>query len=93
MVRVMIVEDQRTARLVLENAVNRGKIFEIAVSINDASMAEINCEKGDIDLILMDVYTAQRSNGLEAATKIKKRFPEIKIIIVTSMPEHSFIEK
>ncbi|MGI6752225.1 MAG: response regulator [Anaerovoracaceae bacterium] len=93
MVRVMLVEDQRTARLVLEDAIARGKSFEIVVSIEDASLAELYCESNEIDLILMDVYTAQRANGLDAAGKIKERFPRIKIIIVTAMPEHSFIQK
>lgn len=45
------------------------------------------------DLILMDVYTLDGENGIEAAAKIKKDFPRIKIIIVTSMPEESFIRK
>lgn len=93
MVNIMIVEDQRTARTVLENSLAQNENYNVAASIDNASMAEMYCEKGGIDLILMDVYTAQRANGLEAAAKIKKRFPTIKIIIVTSMPEHSFIEK
>ena len=33
------------------------------------------------------------ANGLEAAEKIKKNHPEIKIIIITSQPEFSFIER
>jgi len=33
------------------------------------------------------------ANGLEAAEKIKKNFPKIKIIIITSQPECSFIDK
>ncbi|MBP5659731.1 MAG: response regulator transcription factor, partial [Lachnospiraceae bacterium] len=32
-------------------------------------------------------------NGLEAAREIKKEFPDIKIIISTSLPEESFLEK
>lgn len=46
-----------------------------------------------IDLILMDVCTAMNVSGLEAAEKIKSRFPNIKIIIITSQPECSFIDR
>ena len=49
--------------------------------------------KCQVDLILMDVCTAGDSSGLVAADEIKKRFPQIKIIITTSMPEYTFIEK
>jgi two-component system vancomycin resistance associated response regulator VraR len=41
----------------------------------------------------MDVCTARDENGIEACAVIKKKFPHIKIIIVTSMAEHTFIEK
>ena len=56
-------------------------------------MAELYCRRNPIDLILMDVCTAMDANGLDAAAKIKKSCPHIKIIIVTSQPEFSFIER
>ena len=94
MVNVLIVDDQRTARQILEDAVlrNSGR-YRLVRSIENAAMAEMYCLRSGVDLILMDVYTAHRENGLEAAAKIKKNNPEIKIIIVTSLPEHSFLEK
>ena len=49
--------------------------------------------RGNVDLILMDVCTARDENGIEACAVIKRKFPRIKIIIVTSMAEHTFIEK
>ena len=48
---------------------------------------------GQVDLVLMDVVTADGANGLDAAEKIKKKFPDIKIVIVTSMPECSYIKR
>lgn len=41
----------------------------------------------------MDILMQDTSNGLEAAEKIKKINPQIKIIAVTSMPEVSWMEK
>ncbi len=94
MVNVLIVDDQRTARQILEDAVlSNADRYRLVRSIENASMAEMYCMRGGVDLILMDVYTAHRENGLEAAAKIKKNHPRIKIIIVTSLPEHSFIQK
>lgn len=90
---ILIVEDQRIVRQVLENAISDDGRYNVFASIENASLAEMYCANGKIDLVIMDVYTAQRENGLEAARKIKKYYPKIKIIIVTSMPEHSFIKK
>lgn len=93
MTRVMIVDDQRTARELMEIEINQSEKYTIVKTIMDAGNAYLYCMTGQIDLILMDVYTLEGENGIEVARKIKKDFPHIKIIIVTSMPEESFIRK
>ena len=91
MYRVMIVEDDPMARQLLEIYVKDSPNYEIACCIESAAMAEVHCLSKRIDLILMDVCTAMNANGLEASKKIKKYHPEIKIVIITSQPEHTFI--
>jgi two-component system vancomycin resistance associated response regulator VraR len=93
MTRVLIVDDQRTAREVMEIAVKQSNKYSVERTIVDAGNAYLHCMNGTVDLILMDVYTLDGENDIEAAAKIKKDFPRIKIIIVTSMPEESFIRK
>lgn len=93
MTRVLIVDDQRTAREVMELTVKNAENYIIEKTIMDAGNAYLHCMTGRVDMILMDVYTLDGENGIEAAAKIKKDFPHIKIIIVTSMPEESFIRK
>ena len=41
----------------------------------------------------MDVCTAGNRDGIEAAAEIKAKFPNIKIIIVTSMAEVGFLDR
>ena len=91
--RVMIVEDDPMARKLFEIIVGGSGHYEVAESIESASLAEIYCMSEHIDLILMDVCTALHASGIDAAAKIKKRFPDIKIIVVTSQPECDFIER
>ena len=93
MIRVLIVEDDPMARKLLEIFVNESENYKLSNSIESAAMAELYCLTNQVDLILMDVCTAMDANGLEAAEKIKKNFPKIKIIIITSQPECSFIDK
>ena len=93
MINVLIVEDDPMARKLLEIYINDSEEYKLSQSIESAAMAEFYCRRNPIDLILMDVCTAMDANGLDAAAKIKKSCPHIKIIIVTSQPEFSFIER
>ena len=91
--KVLIVEDQQMPRQLLEIFISSNKNYVHQASLNDASLALAYCQNKEVDLILMDVYTFQGNSGLLAAEEIKKQFPEIKIIIVTSLPEYSWIKK
>ena len=91
--KVLIVEDQQMPRQLLEIFISSNKDYVHQASLNDASLALAYCQNKEVDLILMDVYTFQGNSGLLAAEEIKKQFPDIKIIIVTSLPEYSWIKK
>lgn len=91
--RVLIVEDDPMARQLFEFFVKQSDKYELLNSISSADVADLYCETNAPDLILMDIRTSMHANGLDAAERIKKKFPEIKIIIVTSMPEYSYLER
>ncbi|MGN0801554.1 MAG: LuxR C-terminal-related transcriptional regulator [Candidatus Faecivicinus sp.] len=91
--KVMIVEDQTMPRQLFELRVQSSERFELAISIDNAAMADIYCLRYPVDLILMDVITRNGESGLDAAERIKHAFPEIKIVIVTSMPECSYLSR
>ena len=93
MINVMVVEDDPMARKLLEIILASSGRYDLTASIESASLAEFYCMTSDIDLILMDVCTALHASGLDAASKIKKKYPEIRIIIVTSQPECDFIDR
>ena len=90
---VMIVEDQQMPKTLFSHYINSSNHFYLQIAIENASIADIVCTKMPVDLILMDVVTENGESGLVAAEKIKKKFPNIKIIIVTSMPECSYIKR
>lgn len=93
MTNVMIVEDQEMPRQLFELLIAGSENYRVVRSIQSADMALFYCQQGGIDLILMDVCTALDASGLDASERIKQRYPVIKIIIVTSMPEFSWIER
>ena len=89
----MIVDDQSISRHLFEMYVNNSPKYELVFSLSSASAADVYILRHQVDLILMDILMNDGSNGLEAAEKIKKLRPDIKIIAVTSMPEYSWLEK
>lgn len=90
---VLIVEDDPMARKLFEIILNNSGKYQLEASIESAALAEFYCMTSHVDLILMDVCTALNASGLDAATKIKEKYPHIKVIIVTSQPECNFIER
>ena len=93
MINVLIVEDDPMARQLLEIYINTSEKYHHIQSVESAALAEFCCRTNQVDVILMDVCTAMNASGLDAAEKIKKIFPNTKIIIITSQPECSFIER
>lgn len=93
MINVMIVEDQRLIRGILEGYVNKENGFNLVASVSAASQAPEICDTKPIDLIFMDVQTERRENGLDAVKLIKQKHPSIKIIVVTSLVDVDVLKK
>lgn len=93
MKQVMIVEDQRMTRENMERTLADSGKYAHAASVNGADVALAVCKRQPVDLILMDVCTTGNKDGIEATAEIKKKYPDIKIIIVTSMVEVSFLKR
>lgn len=93
MTNVLLVEDSKITQDMVESYIAGTNEYSLVAVLENAANAEIACMKGNIDLVIMDVCTVDDESGLIAAAKIKKSNPNIRIIIMTSMPEYSFIQK
>ena len=91
--KVMIVDDQFISRQLFEMYVKSSEKYEILYSVESAAFADTFVLKSPVGLVLMDILMNDGSNGLEAAERIKKHRPDIKIIAVTSMPETSWMNR
>ena len=90
---VLIVEDQDIPRELFKIYIDASDHFEHLLSISNASAALSVCRANKVDLVLMDVMTELDHSGLDAAAEIKQYFPQVKIIVVTSMPEYSWLSQ
>lgn len=93
MINIMIVEDQKMIRSLLEGYIKKVAEYRLAASISGANQAPELCDSIAVDLILMDVQTEHRENGLLAAKKIKQSHPNIKIVIITSLVDFEVLKK
>ncbi len=94
MTNVLIVDDERIVQeLFVEYIKKAGDRYRLAGTIKDASNADLYCIGGRIGLVLMDICTANEQSGIAATERIKKAWPQTKVIIVTSAPDYRFIDK
>ena len=91
--KVLIVDDDPFARQLLGMFISQSENYEFAGTLISAALAEASVASRKVDLILMDVCTAMNANGIDAAEAIKKKYPDIKIIVITSQPEYSYITR
>lgn len=91
--RVLIVDDQAIARQVFRGIVEASPAYALTDAIASAKVADAYCAAGLVDLILMDVMMKDGYTGLDASARIKASYPQVKIIIVTTMPDALFLKR
>mgnify|MGYP002627262141 CR=1 FL=1 len=91
--RVMIVDDQRLARQYFELVVSASDRYEVVHLVESATFADTYVLRDGIDLVLMDVLMADGSSSFDAAERIKGLRPQVKVIMVTSVPEASWMDE
>lgn len=93
MTSVLIVEDQRMPRENMEHLVEDSGRYRRVASLSTAEMALAQCARHAVDLVLMDVCTKGSRDGIDVTAEIKARYPETKVIIITSMVEESYLKR
>jgi DNA-binding NarL/FixJ family response regulator len=93
MINILIVEDQTMLRELLEHVINGQGDMKVTGLTDDAANAPELCRQLKPDLVLMDVVTKNNSSGITFTAEIRREFPVIKVVIMTSLPEITFAEE
>lgn len=93
MIRIILVEDQALLRESLALAIDAQEDMEIAATLSKATDALDAAKEHSADLMLMDVRTEDDESGISAAAQIKRELPGIRVIVMTGVPEITFIER
>ena len=92
MINTILVEDDLYIQKHLSERLSENEEFHFTAVYRDAFEAEKYCNT-TVKLILMDVQTQHKHSGLAAAERIKKAFPDIKIVVVTSLVDPEILAK
>lgn len=86
MIKAAIVEDQKILRKSLKIVIESISDIEIVGTAENGEQAIALCERENLDVILMDIQMPVM-DGIKATDEIKKRWPNIKVIILTTFQD------
>jgi len=87
--RVLLVDDQQIVRQGLKVMLEQDEKITVPKEAENGKEAIEILEKHMIDIILMDIRMPVM-NGIEATRMIKKRWPKIKILILTTFNDEEY---
>lgn len=93
MIDIMLVEDQAMLRESLAASLDAQPDMRVVSQISDAAQAPEEARRLKPGLVLMDVCTENDSSGIVAARRIKESMPGCRVVIMTGMPEVTFVEQ
>jgi len=88
--RIILVDDHEVVRLGLKSLLDRHPDFEVVSEASNAKEALEQVERLLPDVVLMDIRLPGTS-GIEACEEITKKFPEIRVIMLTSYAEDEML--
>lgn len=90
MIRVMIADDQIVVREGLKKILSLDAEIEVVCEAGNGYEVLSQLNGHAVDVILMDVRMP-KMDGIQAAGKIKERYPHVKIIILTTFNEDEYL--
>ena len=90
--RILVVDDHQMFRETLRQILNAQNDMEVIAEAADGRSAVKQVQKFRPDVVMMDIRMPV-VNGIDATRQIKSRFPETKIIALSSHSDRNYVEK
>lgn len=91
-IRVILAEDHTIVRQGLRALLEQSDDIEVIAEAEDGREAVNKTEQLKPDIVLMDI-SMPILNGIEATRQIKKKFPDIKVLILTMHTTEEYISQ
>ncbi len=89
---ILIVDDQKLVRAKLQDILGNQPNFDLMAVVNDGDEAISVIETHRPDVVLMDIEMP-KMNGIELMGIITQRFPELKILVLSTHQKKAYIQK
>ncbi|MFS1516173.1 response regulator transcription factor [Bacillus sp. SCS-151] len=89
MYNIIVVEDQAIVRQGLAMMIEQEDQFQVVAQAGNGHEAIEQLEKHMADVVVMDIRMPHM-NGLEATRQIKQRWPQVKILILTTFNDDEY---
>lgn len=88
--KILLVDDHEVVRLGLRKLLERHPNFQVIAEAGNASEALDQVTRRKPDVVVMDIRLPGKS-GIEATREITQKFPETKVIVLTSYAEEELL--
>lgn len=93
MIKIMIVDDHKLVIDSISKCLDAIDDFEVVHTTTESEISDICCDISKPDVILMDICTGNKNSGILEASKIKSKYSDIKVIMMTGFSEIGFVRK
>ncbi|MBS1314556.1 MAG: response regulator transcription factor, partial [Clostridia bacterium] len=90
MIKVMIADDQTILAEGIKSVLETSDQIEVIALVSDGAEAIRKIAENKPDVVLLDIRMPNM-NGVVATKEIKTRWPEIKVIILTTFDDSDYI--
>lgn len=90
--RIAIAEDEAILSLVLSKLLEKAG-YTVVARVSDGPGAVAVVEDKQPDLVLMDIAMPGDWDGIEACARIKKQYPDVRVVFITAYPRDTFHDR
>ena len=91
-IRVLIADDEPLARAGLRTILDSDVLIHVVAEAGDGPSAVAAAARHRPDVALLDIQMPGHS-GLDAAAEIRRRFPNVRVVIVTTFDDDAYVAR
>jgi CheY-like chemotaxis protein len=90
--RVLVVDDSGTMRNIVRKILSASRFQLEVADAQEGIEALRQIQSGKFDLVILD-YNMPGLNGIETLCEIKREFPRVEVVLMTSTPDEALAQK